>query len=344
MMDPADSKMELAPFFEMTPDLVCIAGADGFFRRVNSSVINKLEYSEEELFSRPIFSFLHPEDQERTAYTRAKMLAGEPLLNFENRYIAKSGKVIWLEWTSVYSPEQGVVFAIAKDVTTRKEVEKEVEEKYIRYKSLATHFKTSIEKDRKFLALELHEELAQLASVVKMDVEWIKVNVPELSEFSMKRVEHASVITTLLIKSMQRISFYISPAMLQDIGLTATLEWHCKEFALLNGIDCFFENAYSEEAITMEVKTDLFRICQEALTNIMYHAQANKVTVRIEESDDKIILSIIDDGKGFDIAEQKKTFGLINMHERAASINGNLSVKSMPGKGTRVIVSVPRTV
>ncbi len=119
--------------------------------------------------------------------------------------------------------ENDVVFAIAKDVTSRKLAEKEVEDKYNRYKSLATHFKNSIEKDRKYLAVELHEELAQLASVIKMDVEWIKINVPELSEFSRTRVEHASLITTLLIKGMQRISFYISPAMLQDADLAPHL-------------------------------------------------------------------------------------------------------------------------
>ena len=326
----------------MTPDLVCIASRDGFFRKVNSSVLKKLEYSEEELFNRPIASFIHPDDRARTAFTRAEMLRGEALLNFENRYIAKSGRVIWLEWTSVYSPENDVVFALAKDVTSRKLVEKEVEEKYNKYKSLATHFKTSIEKDRKYLAVELHEELAQLASVIKMDVEWIKINVPELSEFSRTRVEHASLITTLLIKGMQRISFYISPSMLQEVGLTAALEWHCKEFAVLNGIDCSFENAYNELPLTLEIKTDFFRICQEALTNIMYHAEASKVIVRVEDKDDKITLYIIDNGKGFLVNEQQTSFGIISMRERAASINGQLQIESELGKGTMVVVSIEK--
>ncbi len=91
MQDPVNTTFDLTPLFDMTPDLVCIASRDGFFRKVNSSVISKLEYTEEELFSRPISSFIHPDDFERTAFTRKEMLQGEALINFENRYIAKSG-------------------------------------------------------------------------------------------------------------------------------------------------------------------------------------------------------------------------------------------------------------
>src|SRR5947209_777054 len=145
-----NQSLELFTFFEMTPDLVCIAGKDGFFRKVNPAVIEKLEFTTEELLARPISSFIHHEDQAVTHHRRIKLLNGQPLMNFENRYISKSGKIIWLAWTSIYFSDKEVVFAIAKDITERKHIEKEIEEKYNKFKSLANHFKISLEEDKKY--------------------------------------------------------------------------------------------------------------------------------------------------------------------------------------------------
>jgi PAS domain S-box-containing protein len=207
MVDLKAIQHKMPAFFEMTPDLVCIAGKDGFFKKVNQAVTNKLGYTEEELLAVPIASFIHPEDKEFTSKERAALLNGKVLVNFENRYVTKPGKTIWLEWTSIYFADDEIVFAIAKDITKRKEIEKEVEKTYEKFRSLATHFKNSIEKDRKYLAVELHEELAQLASVVKMDVDWLRIKLPDLPDIAKARVEHASVITGLLINTIRRINF-----------------------------------------------------------------------------------------------------------------------------------------
>jgi PAS domain S-box-containing protein len=336
------SDLELSAFFEMTPDLVCIAGRDGFFRKINLAVIDKLGYTKEELFAAPIASFIHPEDKEITHQTRQEMLQGKPLRNFSNRYVSKSGDIIWLEWTSIYFADSELVFAIAKDVTERKLIEKEVDEKYNKFKSLATHFKKRIEKDKKSFAYELHEELAQLVSVIKMDIDWIANNMTHSPEPLKNRIEHASAVSRMLIKSIQRISFSISPGMMDDLGFNTTLEWLCNEFALLNGFPCKFENHCNENNLTPELKTDIFRICQESLTNVTYHAEANNVVILLQELDNKIVLSIADDGKGFDVNQHKETPGFINMHERAASINGLLTVESKIGEGTKISFSVDK--
>src|SRR5688572_4759224 len=108
---------ELLSFFKITPDLVCIAGKDGYFRNFNPAVVQKLGYSPEELLAKPISEFIHSEDKEETARRRLELLNGKTLINFYNRYISKAGEIVWLHWTSIYLPEQEVVFAIAKDVT-----------------------------------------------------------------------------------------------------------------------------------------------------------------------------------------------------------------------------------
>lgn len=337
-----NSEFELFTFFEMTPDLVCIAGKDGFFKKVNPAVIDKLGYTEEELYAKPIASFIFSEDKNLTQESRTILLSGKALLNFVNRYVTKNGAIVWLEWTSIYFSDSEIVFAIAKDVTERKQIEKEVEEKYAKFKSLATHFKSSIEKDRKYLAYKLHEELAQLVAALKMDVDWIANNVPGLPGSSKSRIEHALVVSKLLIKTIQGISFSISPNMLDNFGLNVTLGWLCKEFSILNEIPCDFESAYDEENLTHEIKIDFFRICQEALTNVINHAQAGKVKIRIEDVADKIVLTIIDDGKGFNVDQQKQTPGLVSMRERAASINGQLTVQSKIGGGTMVCIAITK--
>ena len=337
-----NAKFELFTFFEMTPDLVCIAGKDGFFKKVNHAVIDKLGYTEQELYAVPIATFIYAEDKEHTHKNRTELLSGKVLHNFSNRYVTKNGEILWLEWTSIYFSDNEMVFAVAKDCTERKQIEKAVEEKYKKFKSLATYFKSNMEKDRKDLTYELHEELAQLVSAVKMDVELIACCEPGLSESSKNRIDHALVISNLLIKTLQRISFTISPYMLEKLGLNATLEWLCREFTILNGIPCSFESACDEESLTQEIKIDFFRICQESLSNVIDHAKACNAKIGIEDVDDKIQLTITDDGKGFDINQQKPTPGLISMRERVDSINGDLTIQSEIGKGTRVCVTIAK--
>lgn len=336
-----ESEFEMFRLFEMTPDLVCIAGKDGYFRKFNQSVINKLEYSEEELLTRPIHTFIHPEDFDTTAHRRNELLKGKALMNFQNRYVSKSGATVWLHWTSIYIPEKEIVFAIAKDVTEIKQAERKIEEKYRKFKSLATHFKTSIEKDRKYLAVELHEELAQLASVVKMDIEWIAQHLGDMDKIARSKTDHALMMSGLLIDSIRRISYSISPDMLDDMGLQETLKWLSQEFSILNGIPCHFESSADLSPLSHEIQLDFYRICQEALNNIMYHAEASSVHIRIGANEKGIVLAIADDGKGFDSRQSKPSSGLDHIRERVASINGKLDIQSELGQGTIITVSIP---
>lgn len=115
----------LEHFFEMSPALMCIAGYDGFFRKVNPSVITLLGYTEEELLARPINEFIHPDDRVITTNSRDTVRKGIPLINFENRYITKSGEVVWLQWTTISDTENQIIYGIAKNVTQRKQQEAE---------------------------------------------------------------------------------------------------------------------------------------------------------------------------------------------------------------------------
>ncbi|MES2829817.1 MAG: PAS domain S-box protein [Bacteroidota bacterium] len=124
-MDKLDTYtgFDLEYFFTITPDLLCIAGFDGFFKKINPAVSDTLGYTNEELFASPISSFIHPDDEQNTAQKRHDLIKGESLLNFENRYLTKEGSIIWLSWTSVPIISQQLIFAIAKNITYRKRLE-----------------------------------------------------------------------------------------------------------------------------------------------------------------------------------------------------------------------------
>jgi len=117
------TSFDLEYFFEIVPDLLCIAGFDGYFKKINPAVSKTLGYTEEELFASPINSFVHPDDQQVTIMKRALIAEGESLMNFENRYLTKDGSIVWLSWTAVPIKRDQLVFAIAKNISYRKQLE-----------------------------------------------------------------------------------------------------------------------------------------------------------------------------------------------------------------------------
>jgi PAS domain S-box-containing protein len=337
-----DSTFELLPFFEMTPDLVCIANKEGYFKKVNKATIDKLGYTEEELFTKPIFTFMHPDDRERTGAERQKLLNGSPMINFQNRYLKKSGEIIWLDWTAIYFPDKELVFAIAKDVTDRRRREQQLLAKYEQYRSLASHFKTSLEKDMKNLSVELQEDLAQLAAVIKIDLEWVLRWGSDLPLSVIKQLEHATQALGKMMVTIRRMSFSLSPSMIHDIGFYETLQWYCREFSVLNNIPCNLTGNTSATSLSKEIKLDLFRVVQDALNNIAQHSGAASATVELIEEDNHFVISVRDDGKGFLIDTVPNEAGIKNMKERVVSFGGSFFITSGEGYGTTIRVTISK--
>lgn len=342
MQHEGTPEIDFFSFFAMTPDLVFIADKEGNFKKFNQAAKTKLEYSEEELLTNPIASFIHPDDRELTAANRTELLNGKALVNFENRYIAKSGIIIWLQWTSMYLKEKELVFAIAKDISEKKKAEIANEEQFIKFKNLASHFKHKIEKDRKYFAVELHEELAQLASAIKLNVEYVDMNTPDINSEVKQRIKNVVSISRMMIDNIKKIAFTVSPYILDDVGLSETISWYCKEYSLLNNIPCSFESDFNEDDFTHEMKLDFFRICQESLANVMRHASATEVKVILKDDGNKVYLCITDNGIGFTPGKIIETPGLVSMRELISSIDGELIVQSKPGEGTTIYVSAAK--
>ena len=333
MNQSANREFEMLALFEMTPDLVCIVNKDGYFKKVNPAVINTLQYDREEIYSQPVSNFIHPDDREITSRQRKRLLAGKPLLNFQNRYLTRQGDTVWLEWTSLYLPEKEVVFAIAKNITANKRKEEEFAGKISTYKALVHHFKNRAEEDRRWLAFELHEDVAQLAAALKWQTNMLQEQIAGYTPDVAAKFEEVISISDRLVKAIRRISFSISPGMLDDLGFHETMEWMCREFTLLNGIRCDFSSPFKNDQISSEIRTEVFRACQQMLLTIGEQAAATFVMISLEQAGDKVVVNIYTDGTGI-----RSGPGLLNIQQLSSLINANVTIENVNGSGTRVIL------
>lgn len=233
--------------------------------------------------------------------------------------------------TKPFDPKE--LLARIKNCVKLKMAEEGLRDKNRELKDLARHLQDVREEERKSLAREVQEELGQLAAALKMDVDWLALNLSYAPEPQLKRMAHASSTAKIIIQTIRRIASGLRPSMLDELGLNASLEWLCKEFEGLHNIPCQFNAAADDESLNVEQKTAMFRITQEALRNIAMHADASVVKVSAVIEGDSILLTIIDNGRGFAPATAMG-MGVIGMRERALAINSRLVIQSTPGEGT----------
>jgi PAS domain S-box-containing protein len=263
-----------------------------------------------------------------------------------NRNYTKDGRVIYCEWyVSVLRDEQGeviTILALAHDVTERKEAEEKLNESYREIRSLSEHLHNIREEERARIAREIHDELGQQLTVMKMDISWLNKKTANTSEAKEKFNDLLQILDNTM-NSVRRISHELRPHLL-DLGLGAAIEWHLEEFEKRTAIKAVF-NDHASEGLNLDegVKTGLFRILQESITNVTRHSEAGKVRVDLQQENESLRLRITDEGKGFDkrVLKEKRTLGILGMKERAEMMGGHFDVESSPGKGTTVTVIVP---
>lgn len=210
-------------------------------------------------------------------------------------------------------------------------------------RSLTAHLQNIREEERIHIAREMHDELGQLLTAFKMDISWLQKKLAASSDESIQ--QKLKEMTKLIDDSVifvRKIASELRPSVLDDFGLIPALEWHSEEFQKRFHIDVDFKSNAREVKTSSLIATGLFRMYQETLTNVARHANAGKVTTRLQADNGSITLSVHDDGKGFDLrgSDQKKTLGLLGMKERAAMIGGHLEIRSAPGQGTTVFIAV----
>lgn len=227
----------------------------------------------------------------------------------------------------------------------RSEAEKKIKRSREQLRNLSSHLQTVREEERIRIAREIHDDLGQALTALKMDLFWLMKKMPEAQELVLRKIESMSAIIDATIETVHRISTELRPGILDDIGLPAAIEWQVDEFQERINISAeIVANLDDEVNLNREQSTAIFRIFQEILTNVMRHAHATKVTVALEEKEGKIILMVEDNGRGISKKEISDTraYGIIGMKERVRPWDGEVEIVGVPGKGTTVTVSIPK--
>jgi len=241
----------------------------------------------------------------------------------------------------LFSIHQDIVYIMLVDITERRKAEKELISSHLQLRELTSHLQKVREEERKYIAREIHDELGQLITGLKMDISMLKRRlsnkIPDIGNYMVDVLD----LTDTIVNTVRRIASDLRPSILDDIGLGAALEWQAKEFEKRTAIKCVFDNQIDHLDLSVDIKSNLFRIYQESLTNIIRHSNATSVHSIAKVIQKKMILKIVDNGRGFDTHLTNKTLGILGMKERAIMINATFTIESETNVGTTITIKMP---
>lgn len=210
-------------------------------------------------------------------------------------------------------------------------------------RKLSSNLQSMIEEERTSIAREIHDELGQLLTGIKMDLRWFQSVLPNNHKTpAKKRFDSMAGLIDDAIRITRRISSALRPGILDDLGLVPAVEWYVDEFKKRSQLECSLD-LIDEIEVSRDIATAVFRILQEALTNVLRHAEANKVSVSLSIDAANLLLKIEDDGIGFDNKhlESHKSIGILGMTERAMTVNGKFEITGKRDEGTQITLTIP---
>ncbi len=208
---------------------------------------------------------------------------------------------------------------------------------------LAVSLDNTREEERLQIARELHDELGQSLTALKLDMAWLSEQLDDKDETLAQKAKDITLRLNTLIKNVRRIATELRPGMLDDLGLAASIEWQAHDFEKRSGIKCQLHLTADDIEVNRDQALAIFRIFQEALTNVSRYAEAKNVEVKLDKSGDLLLLEMKDDGRGISDEEKESThsLGLVGMRERARYLGGTFEIKGEPGMGTLLKVTLP---
>ena len=292
---------------------------------------------------------MHPQDKPNVLETLDAHLKGEiPLFEIEHRLKTKSGEWKWilthgrvLKRDKKNKPLRAIGTQI--NITEIKRTEEELKESRERARNLSAHLQSIREEERARIAREIHDELSQVLTLLQMDLAWLQKRIPRDLKKLDGKINSMLVLANNTLDTVHKIAGKLRPTLLDDLGLVSAIEWEAKEFGKRTGIKYKLALISEEFVIDKDISIALFRIFQEALTNITRHAKATHVDVTLEVENNVLVLKVRDNGTG--ISEEKikdsKSFGLMGIQERVLYLRGRADIAGTPGKGTTIRVEVP---
>ena len=323
---------------------------DGRWLLVNQKLCDIVGYTPEELQSRTFQDITYPEDLNPDLEYVRRILADEiQTYSLDKRYIRKDSSLVWINLTGslVREPngKQKYFIAVIQDINERKrsqEIQLKMQE---RLKTLSSKLIEAQEAERRRLARELHDEIGQALTAVKINLQTLQ-HVSNVNQAELPMQESIGIVEVAL-QQVRSLSLDLRPSLLDDLGLVVALRWYIDRQTQRSGIIGEFLAEPLTAKLSPNLETTCFRIVQEALTNIVRHAKAQQVTVELSQQETQLHLIIRDDGIGFDVyaAREKATkgvsLGLLGMEERVLLIGGQIEIKSVKEHGTEIHAVFP---
>lgn len=259
----------------------------------------------------------------------------------------KNGELFWEE--AVISPvlnekkEITNFIALKEDISDRKQAEDALKKSREQLRKLSVHLQSAAERERTKIAREVHDDLGQALTALKIDISNFRDSSPKLGDNQKNKIGKMLELADMIIKSVKRISSELRPSIIDDLGLAAAVEWHVEEFQKRTKINCRLKIDPEDMDLQESISIALYRIIQEALTNIARHSKANTVKIDLLQKDSKLNLSISDNGVGLKSSDINNTrsLGILGMKERARALQGRIQFKNPKKKGTKILVSIP---
>jgi PAS domain S-box-containing protein len=348
-----EGNFELSDLYENAPCGYHSVVADGTIVRMNQTELTWLGFTREELVGKRKFADLISLRCDRDySRTFAALSAGQDISEIETELVRKDGSTFdaFLRIAAVRDGRRRFLQTRATviDITARKRAETEVRVYAEKLQAISQRVVEIQEKERRNLSAELHDRIGQDLAMISLNLHIIKDQIPdELRTRLGRRLDDSIGLVERTVEVVRDVAGTLRPLVLDDYGLTVTLRSYGEQFTARTGIRVTVEAKQSVPRLPQEAEMTLFRITQEALTNVLKHAKATKVGVILEVDTESVYLTIADNGRGCDAGcadnHVAKGLGLLTMQERLRAVNGSMRIESQPGAGMKVIARVGRS-
>jgi PAS domain S-box-containing protein len=324
----------------------------GLVTYVNAAAERLFGWPSEELLGRKMHDVTHYQHPDGSPFPADQcaglqvLQKGTVLSNHEDVFIRKDGTFFPVMYSSSPITSDGDIIGLVvvfRDMTTQKQAEEALFKSREELRSLAARLQAVREEERTELAREIHDELSGTLTALKMDLSLLPDRAAKDRYLFLEKLNSMSELIDCTLAHVHTIVTELRPAVLDKLGLVAAIEWQSREFYERSGIVCELHLPTGDISLDSYRSTAVFRIFQEALTNVARHAQATKVVIDLKSETGNLILTVRDNGKGIDerVIDAPHSMGLLGMRERALSFGGTAEVASLPRQGTLVTVRIP---
>ncbi len=321
------------------PGIFYMFNKAGKFIRWNNNILDITGYSKEDMLTLNPLDFFAVEERQ-ILLEKINDVFQKGSENIEANLLTKDGRKIPYYFTGIFIKmgDEDCAMGVGIDISERVKIQQEL-------RNLATDLQNIREEERTRISREIHDELGQQLTGLKMNISWLNKKITNATPEISSHINQSIALSDQTLKTVRRIAAQLRPSILDDLGLISALEWESDEFQNRYNIEVNFIAENITSTLYQKMSTAIFRIFQESLTNILRHSKATLVTTVFAEFENQFTLKIEDNGIGFDEKTDKRirTLGLLGMKERALMIGGTLTIKSTPNKGTILLLQIPKT-